>query len=436
MAASVAIIALLVPLTSAAPAAQGGSWGPWTSWNAPARPEPFKIPLYDLSHGHSFNITVGTPPQTIILLSDWTWQNTWVDTPNCGGVDDPAQCIPAGQNYFNDKLSSTYVNLTAEAQQSYDGTDYTPGIPFRMSFGTDVVCMQGLPGQEICQQNSQIATSDFAAELPFVEDIGGIFGFAPVLPGYNKTYENTPYQFMQQNLLDPVIGWHSCENLHDKSTCSGADALHIMGGTDTDVYDPNTLVFHEIDVNDCVNSGVHLSLKPSRNNYWSATWTGMWIGDIEFSLANPNTSSTDPCNAISPIAIMDQDAFGHGLVVSVEAFNYLVNLTQATKVNDTSPIPVNGGAQGLWSVPCENTGSFPTVNYELSGKQNITVTPDLYIDTVFVPGTCFLNARVWDREVDGAQSFFGMTMLGRVYVVFDYVNNLLGLAPLSPTLWS
>ena len=430
--ALVATVAILATLGAAAPAPQPS----WSSWPAPTAAQSIKIPLYDLTHGASFNITVGTPPQTIILLSDWTWQNTWVDTSRCGSIDDPTQCIPAGQNFFNDKQSSTYVNLTSESEQSFDGTDYTPGIPFRMSFGTDTVCMQGLPGAQLCQQNSELAFSDFAAELPFPQDIGGIFGFAPVLEGYNKTYQPTPYQFMQENLLNPVIGWHMCGDINSYESCSGADALHVMGGTEEEVFDVSQLLFHPIVINDCVNSGVHLSLSPSRNNYWSASWTGMWIEGTEFSLQNPNTSSTDPCNSIDPIAIVDQDAFGHGLVVPPAAFEHLTQISQATEINKTSPTPVNAGSEGLWSVPCAIVDSLPAINYELSGIQNITVMPEQYIDTEFIPGTCLLNARVWDRDIDGAQTFFGLTMLGRTYVIFDYANNLLGLAPLKKELWS
>ena len=382
-------------------------------------------------HGAAFDITVGTPPQTIKMLSDWTWHQTWVDTPHCEGHASVADCIPETQNFFNDGASSTYRNTT-EVPQSYDGTDYTPGIPFAMTFATDVLCVTGLGGKKICDKKSEFQASNFAHKLPFVADIGGIFGYAPVLPGFNKTYFPTAYQFMRKNLIDPVIGWHMCGDLKSSATCSGQDFLTIMGTTARALYDNSRLVFHDIIVSPCVNSGQHLSLNPSRENYWSASWTGLWINKKPFPLTD--AASTDSCGSIDPIAVFDQDAFGHGVPVPPPAFKFLVKATHATQVsNDSSSI--NGGSQGLFSVPCQNLSGLPTITYEFSHKQNITVVPAQYIDTKTDPGQCLLNARVWDRPVDGAQTFVGLTVLSRTYVQFDMKRNLVGLAPLKKYLY-
>lgn len=389
------------------------------------------IPMSESLHGAAFSVTVGTPPQIITMLSDWTWHTTWVDTPHCEGHASTADCIPTGQNFFNDGASSTYRNTT-DAPQSYNGTDYTPGIPFSMIFGTDVVCLSGLDGKKICDQKSVFEASSFAHELPFVADIGGIFGFAPVLPGFNETYFPTPYQFMLKNLLEPVIGWHMCGGLKSSQTCDGQDFLTIMGGTARKLYEASRKVFHHIVVSPCVNSGQHLSLTPSRENYWSASWTGLWINTKPFPLQDPSASG--PCDAIDPIAVFDQDAFGHGAPMPPVAFSHLVKATHARQIsNDSSSI--NGGSQGLFSVPCHNISGLPHITYELSHQQNITVAPAQYIDTKTSPGKCLLNARVWDRPVDGAQTFFGLTVLSRTYVEFDMKRNLVGLAPLKRFLY-
>lgn len=391
------------------------------------------IPMSESVHGASFNITVGTPPQTVVMLSDWTWHATWVDTPHCEGHASPADCIPAGQNFFNDGASSTYRNTT-DAPQTYDGTDYTPGIPFAMTFAKDVICLTGLRGKKICDKKSEFQASNFAHKLPFVADIGGIFGFAPVLPGFNATFFPTPYQLMRKNLINPVIGWHMCGNLKSRATCSGQDFLTIMGSTAKALYHQSKKVYHNIVVSPCVNSGQHLSLNPSRENYWSATWSGLWINQKPFVLTDPAADKSDVCNTIEPIAVFDQDAFGHGAPVPPAAFTYLVQATHATKIsNDSSSI--NGGSQGLFGVPCQTLSRLPTITYEFSHKQNITVIPAQYIDTKTSPGQCLLNARVWDRPVDGAQTFVGLTVLSHTYVEFDMRRNLVGLAPLKKYLY-
>ena len=38
-------------------------------------------------------------------------------------------------------------------------------------------------------------------------------------------------------------------------------------------------------------------------------------------------------------------------------------------------------------------------------------------------------------DTDGAQTFFGLTLISRFYTVFDFANNLWGLAPLYPELY-
>lgn len=73
--------------------------------------------------------------------------------------------------------------------------------------------------------------------------------------------------------------------------------------------------------------------------------------------------------------------------------------------------------------------------YEISGKQNITVTPDMYVDRSVMPGTCLLNIRTWDRAVYGAQTFFGQVVLGRTYLEFDFDTLRTGVAPLRKDLY-
>ncbi|KAI9054257.1 hypothetical protein LZ554_001425 [Drepanopeziza brunnea f. sp. 'monogermtubi'] len=401
------------------------------------------MPGKESIHGAIMSLTVGNPPQSVGLLSDWTWQSTWIHTPDCAGVHSVERCILAGQQYFEETKSLTFKNTTYK-QQSFLGTDYTPGIPFITTFGKDTICFNSeVDGSQKCLKNTVMQNTNLTNPLPAVFDIAGVFGFAPVLRGMNETFFSAPYQFFKAGVLDSVVGWHMCEQLKDSKSCHGQDYMTVLGGTDQSVYDPRDTVFHDIVVDDCINSGEHLSLSPARTNYWSSRWTGLWIDHKPFSLkatSSPNYNATtrNPrCDSIEPIAIWDEDKFGHGAPMPWDAFNYLVKKTSATPLdvfNLPGISPVNPGAGGLHEVPCRKIKSFPTIFYEIGGRQRISSVPQQYIDTTLIPGKCLLNARVWDRPVDGAQTFFGLQVLSRTYFQLNYATNRVGLAPLNPRL--
>ncbi|PBP17275.1 eukaryotic aspartyl protease [Diplocarpon rosae] len=318
------------------------------------------LPGKESTHGAIMNLTVGNPPQHMGLLSDWTWHSTWIHTPDCAGVHSVQKCIPPGQQYFDQTKSSTFKNTTYK-QQTFNGTDYTPGIPFITTFGQDTICFNSeVDGSQKCLKNTVIANTNLTNPLPVVFDIGGVFGFAPVLQGYNETFYPAPFQFFKGGVLNSVVGWHMCEQLQDATSCHGQDYMTVLGGTDTSVYTPQDTVFHDI------------------------VQTGATPLDV-FNL--PGTS------------------------------------------------PVNPGAGGLHQVPCSQIKTFPTIFYEIGGTQRISSVPQQYIDTTLIPGKCLLNARVWDRPVDGAQTFFGLQVLSRTYLQFDYATNRVGLTPLNSKLF-
>ncbi|KAH9208513.1 hypothetical protein DL95DRAFT_467666 [Leptodontidium sp. 2 PMI_412] len=113
-----------------------------------------------------------------------------------------------------------------------------------------------------------------------------------------------------------------------------------------------------------------------------------------------------------------------------DAFNYIFKVTNAKPLdvfNLPGTSPVNPGAGGLH----DKINTFPTITYEIGRKQKLTSVPAQYIDTTLHAGKYLLNARVCDRPVDSAQTFFGFNVLSRTYLEFDYKNNKVGLAPLD-----
>ncbi|KAH7346258.1 aspartic peptidase domain-containing protein [Rhexocercosporidium sp. MPI-PUGE-AT-0058] len=402
------------------------------------------LPMTDSIHGPRMNITVGNPPQEMSLLSDWTWHTTWVHTPDCIGKHDVKTCIPPGQQYYDQAKSSTFKNTTLN-RATFNGTDYTPGLPFTMRYGRDTMCFNSAAnGDRKCMNDVYMGNTDFGFPLPQAFDIGGVFGFAPVPKGGNETFWPAPFQFFEGKVLNPVMGWHTCDQLKNKDSCFGFEHLTVLGGTDETVYKPRDMVYHDTILDECINSGEHLSLSPKRSNYWSSAWTGLSIDGKSFSLKatnSPNYNATTKnakCDAIDPIAVWDEDKFGHGAPMPWDAFNYMVKVTNAKPLdvfNLPGTSPVNPGAGGLHEVPCDKINTFPTITYEISHKQKLTSVPAQYIDTTLHAGKCLLNARVWDRPVDGAQTFFGFNVLSRTYLEFDYKNNKVGLAPLDKKLF-
>ena len=398
--------------------------------------QPLRIPMRQSSHGPAFNITYGNPPQIMTMLDDWTWHSTWLYTPHCKGHYSIPDCVLSGQNFFDYGKSSTFRNAS-DADQTFLGTDYTPGAPFTVSFGTDEMCLPNGKNhpQGRCQKKIETQVSNLAFAFPTVEDIGGIIGLAPVLSGFNTTYYPAAYQFMKQGRqLDSVVGWHMCEGFKNKDSCQGEDYLTIYGGTDASIYEPHKMQYHNIVVSPCINAG-NLKLSPARDNYWSASWTGFWIGNEHISLATPTTAMPDPpvpsCSSMDPVIVFDEGGLGRGAPVPLSAFSKLTSVTKATEINSTSALPLNEGKQGLWAVDCNSIKSLPDLVYELSGKQNITATPEMYIDTKIIPGKCLLNARTWDRTTAGAQTFFGQTVLSRTYLKYDFDRLTVGVAPVK-----
>ena len=403
---------------------------------------PVRVPASQASHGPVYNLTVGTPPQTIVMLDDWTWHSTWLYTPHCKGNYSVKDCVLPGQNFFDYEKSST-VQITNEPLQSFGNTDYTPGAPFTVNFGTDIACLPGGAANNVsasskCLNGTLMEFFFFFFYLTFEIYIWCSVGLAPVLPGYNKTFQPLPYQLIEAHGLDRVAGWHMCENLKDESTCDGFDFLTIYGGTAQEMYNPQEMQYHDVVFSPCLETG-NLSLTPPRDNYWDASWTGMWIGNQKINLFTPTTAQPDPprsdCNTINPIAIFDSGAEGRGLPIPVASFDLITSITQAKKINDSSPATLNEGSQGLWEVPCGAVGGFPDLTYELSSKQNITVVPEMYIDQAVMPGHCLLNARVWDREVQGAMTFFGQNLNSRTYLKFDFDHFTVGVAPIKQSYW-
>ncbi|RHZ63435.1 uncharacterized protein CDV56_106396 [Aspergillus thermomutatus] len=381
---------------------------------APSATASIALPMQSSALGPLFNITVGTPPQPLTVLSDWTWMSLFTRSAHCEGSYNVTACIPPGQQWYNERQSTTFHNTSYDAT-AWENTSFLPGYPFAVTYGQDRVCMG-----EICSNETVFQLSNFSITIPDVVPFGGIFGLAPVLPGLNETFFPASYQAYLGGRLGPQVGFHSCAALSSTDTCGGGDMQAVLGGTaGPDVYDPADLVWFDVEAEDWLSESAPLNVRPARSNFWAVQWTGMWIGEESLPLAQSTT--TGGCENM-PLAVFDEGSEGYRAPVPAAALDTFLSATNATVSGSTYSLPCDIDQEGL-----------PTLRYELQGKHNYTILPSEYV-TRSDEG-CELRIRAWDFESNGPMALFGQAFLGRLYIVLDFARLQVGLTPLREELF-
>lgn len=363
------------------------------------------IPMQSSALGPLFNITVGTPPQPLTVLSDWTWMSLFTRTANCLGNYDIPICIPAGQQWFNEKRSSSFNGNTEYSPASWTNTSFLPDGEFAVTYGQDTACLG-----DICIPDTIMQLSAFDIAIPSALPFGGIAGLAPVLPGADASSFPLSYQGYLGSEMGSQVGFHSCASLESTESCGGGDMQAVFGGTAEGVYDAAEMVWFDVQAEEWLADSAPLSVRPGRNNFWAVQWTGMWIGDAAVGLR-----SAEQQGGI-PLAVFDEGSEGYNAPVPASALDTLLSLTDATVQADGE----------TYSVPCDG---LPELRYELDGKQNYTIFPEMYVSQS--EGGCALDVRVWDFESNGPMGLFGRAFLEPLYVVLDFEALRVGLAPLA-----
>ncbi|KAI9830141.1 MAG: hypothetical protein M1819_005818 [Sarea resinae] len=422
------------------------------------------VPMKQSSYGPVFNLTVGTPPQPLTVLSDWTWMSFFTRSAYCDGSYNVSNCIPAGQGWFDDHASSTFQNSTSYAPTGWANTAFLPGEDFNVTYASDVVCLEASSdaaagdSSQSCTPATVFQLSDFDVALTSALPFAGIFGLSPVLPGSNASFYPASYQaYLNDTLAGALVGYHSCANLASSSSCAGGDMLTVFGGTaNSSVFDPSSVAYLDVETEPCITISAPLDFRPARDNFWSLRWTGFWIGDQAVDLnissssssSSKSTSSSSPaCTDSSPLAVLDEGSEGVGAPVPSSAYDALVAAANATVAANQS-VALNTGNQTYYTVPCAAISTLPTLTYELGAAQNYTIAPAQYVvsvpptttttttDGTAPTNTCYLNAKTWALGPDAPAAFFGSTFFGNLYVVFDFEGLRVGLAPLNQQLFS
>ncbi|XP_069098501.1 gastricsin-like [Pleurodeles waltl] len=155
-------------------------------------------------------ISIGTPPQSFLVLFDTGSSNLWVASTYCQSQ----ACT--NHNLFNPSQSSTYSTNNQQFTMSY-GSGSVTGI-----FGYDTVTVQGL---SITNQEFGLTTSETGSSF-YYSKFDGIFGMA--YPAMSAGGATTAMQGMlQQNLLsNPIF-----------SVYMGSQSGQIIfGGVDSSLY--------------------------------------------------------------------------------------------------------------------------------------------------------------------------------------------------------
>lgn len=389
--------------------------GSKTKKHAKATTTKVSVPMQSSHLGPLFNITIGTPPQPLTVLSDWTWMSLFARSANCVGSYNIAKCIPSGQEYFNEKKSTTFITTNLSAT-GWEGTSFLPGYEFAVTYNRDKVCIG-----DVCDNGVIFQLSDFDLVIDEVVPFGGIFGLSPVFPSENITSYPASYQAYLGGQLGPQVGFHSCAALTSKSTCGGGDMQTVFGGTaDREVFDPADVVRFDVNVGSCLFESSPLNVTPSRNNFWAIEWTGMWIGSEKVEL-NQETVLIG-CADGKPRAVFDEGSEGYGAPVPLNALASLLITTNATESGTGSEVSYQ-----LSTV--DNLERLPTLTYEFQGKQNYTISPRTYVSCS--GESCTLNIKAWDFYSNGPMALFGQTFLETLYVILDFESLQVGLAPLK-----
>ncbi|UZP45244.1 hypothetical protein NXS19_013056 [Fusarium pseudograminearum] len=397
------------------------------------------VPAYWDVYGYLFNVTVGSPPQNLTMLSDMTWMALFVRSGRCLGQFNPDLCAGQEQPFFNERDSETFSNASF-AQTTWPITAFAPN--FTVDYGRDEVCVGNL-----CNSDTLMQVSDFpypASVVPAVP-FGGIFGLAPPPSKRAETSEPANYQAWQEGNMGPLVGWHTCATLASTSSCQGGDAQLVFGGTDTSMYDAKKLQSYGIRNPEWLSDAFY-PVTPPRSNYWSTSLTGMWVkgdGKKSKNFAVPFKAGKGG-KKTPPLGVVDEGSEGLGAPLSLNGYKYLVSKTDAKpasaavieKILSQGSTGYNTDQQSWYTVSCDNLHRYPDIVYELDGGKKYTIPPKDYVTRLEnMPGSvCYLNVNVWKygrtSAGDAKVVLLGRAFLKRHYLVLDFEDRTFGLAPL------
>ncbi|PTB70125.1 acid protease [Trichoderma citrinoviride] len=389
---------------------------------SPATAQPVDLPLTLSALGFLAPISIGSPPQSVISLMDWTWINQFTLSTLClGSPHDTSACLVDGQAFFNQSKSSTFKNQTS----LYPGRTWNPNgffgpLPLTVQFGSDIQHV----GPLSAPVTFMLADMQFPqpSSFPFT----GVFGLSPVFQTDNQSTQSTFYQFWKQGLYSsPIVSFLYCYNstfgnvAPARSLCNGNDAVQTLGGYHSNWISSGTIQWYESIVFPLVNT-IDIVTSPEILNYWALPVTQHLIGD-EAQAINKTASG----------AVFDYASLGRGAPVSVNSYARLIELTGAKPITLDPSVAPNNGAQAFYSVPCSNVTNLPPLKYQFgAGTPQWEIIPQNYVEKITVSSTetaCVLNVRTLG-DGDWVIGNLGETFAKDKVILFDFDKLQIGIA--------
>ncbi|NWJ11067.1 PEPC protein, partial [Crypturellus undulatus] len=310
-------------------------------------------------------ISIGTPPQSFLVLFDTGSSNLWVPSVYCQSE----AC--SDHTMFNPSDSSTY-----STQDQYFSIQYGSGSLTGI-FGYDTVTIQSLSitNQEFGLSETEPGTSFLYSEFD------GILGLA--YPSLAAGGASTVMQgLLQENLLDePVFSFY----LSGEEGSQGGQLL--LGGVDSTLY-------------------------TGQITWTPVTQTAYWQIAIEsFSISGQSSGwCSEGCQAIvdtgTSLLTAPQDVFS-------ELMEY---------------IGAEANEEGEYVVSCSSIQSLPTLSFDIGGT-SFPLTPSAYVLQSNGACSVGIGPTYLASENGQPLWILGDVFLRSYYSVYDLGNNQVGFAP-------
>ncbi|KAL7952856.1 aspartic peptidase domain-containing protein [Trichoderma compactum] len=345
---------------------------------------PLDLPLTLSALGFLTPISIGTPPQEIVSLMDWTWINQFTLSALClGNPHDTASCFAPGQAFFNQSQSSTFTNQTSlYPSRTWNPNGFFGLAPLTVQFGHDVQHVGSLSAPVT------LMLADMQFPQPGAFPFTGVFGLSPVFKTDNQSTQSTFYQSWKQGVYSsPIVSfllqWY------------------------------NSVINLQVNIIDIITS-------PEILNYWALPVTKHLIGN-----------ESQPLNETASGAVFDYASFGRGAPVSVNSYARLVQLTGATPITLDASVAPNNGAQSFYSVPCSKVPQLPPLKYQFdAGTPEWEILPQNYVEKIAISSTqtaCVLNVRTLG-DGDWIIGNLGETFAKDKVILFDFDKFKFGIA--------
>ena len=273
----------------------------------------------------SFNIEIGTPPQTVRVLPSTKSTQTFAINPQGCTSSDASNCSDSRGGFFNPNTSSSWT-----VNQDISGGLYPLELETDLNvtgtglYGYDTVAFPGGSGPSLTQQVvASVATKSFFL---------GLFGLSPYSSPLPSTTAQLPTYLstLNQSSLIPSMSWsYTAGNQYRSGPAYGS---LILGGYDASRFEPNDILFPFNDTNAgdfIVNIGSTFLINNS----------------VPLTLATKGESLAVRIDSTTPYIILPETVYtsfeeAFGLVWDDDVGAYLVNETlhDSLQSNDTSVI--------------------------------------------------------------------------------------------------